>query len=570
MCSKFDGSDFENILRKHNAGHSNDYYDLVNHVSDSATDALSLSSIFGKLKVSIHLLGHNYDTLINEILKIEWTKDATLSKAYMSFIVHLLSAHAFYLKAILQMIIQTFVPKKSVLNNPDEISFDIRESDKTSFHHAHILLKKINESVPMTSSILIDLLAENFPYLNMSIYLHECYINNLIKIMINIPKYQQKILEIIVRQILQFDVRSPRHEVIELDHNDEDEGPTQFDMDGIDIELSSEINQLTATVSMNHQYADKLDVLMLNIFNYIHGICYPNGDLSVEATKSLYFNILICFEKVILPTHACCHVQFIIFYICSINELLTEGFVDYLLKKVQSPSSEPVYRQTAVAYVASLIARALFIKREFVKKCLMVLTTWSHDYIKAATISPSTQSFHHKTFYSVCQGIFYIFAFRHKDLIQTEKDLPFAQSLHLQNLVTCRLNPLKYCLPLVTTVFSSITRMHQLAFCDTIIERNKRNQIPFEKISFIDIAEDIANPLDSFFPFDPYLLKRSIKFINPLYREYDGVIEEEEEPTELEEEKHYEAEIESPQFMSFATSPVDLMMFGTSPGFKSS
>jgi RNA polymerase I-specific transcription initiation factor RRN3 len=35
-----------------------------------------------------------------------------------------------------------------------------------------------------------------------------------------------------------------------------------------------------------------------------------------------------------------------------------------------------------------------------------------------------------------------------------------------------------------------------------------------------------SNPLDSFFPFDPYLLRRSHKFIDALYQHWEGSIEE--------------------------------------------
>ena len=48
-------------------------------------------------------------------------------------------------------------------------------------------------------------------------------------------------------------------------------------------------------------------------------------------------------------------------------------------------------------------------------------------------------------------------------------------------------------------------RQHQLAFCDTIVERNRRNMIPVEGSSS---NPGNPNPLDSYFPFDPYLLKR--------------------------------------------------------------
>lgn len=41
------------------------------------------------------------------------------------------------------------------------------------------------------------------------------------------------------------------------------------------------------------------------------------GSLHVERTKDLYRDLLSVFDKLILPTHASCHVQYILFYLCS-------------------------------------------------------------------------------------------------------------------------------------------------------------------------------------------------------------------------------------------------------------
>lgn len=41
------------------------------------------------------------------------------------------------------------------------------------------------------------------------------------------------------------------------------------------------------------------------------------------------------------------------------------------------------------------------------------------------------------------------------------------------------------------------------------------------------------NPLDSFFPFDPYLLQESSRFIAPIYVNWSDVVEEEESEEEL-------------------------------------
>lgn len=60
-----------------------------------------------------------------------------------------------------------------------------------------------------------------------------------------------------------------------------------------------------------------------------------------------------------------------------------------------------------------------------------------------------------------------------------------------------------------TTVQSSVSRKYQIVFCYTILERNSRHALPVvQSSSGRDHVSTNTNPLDSFFPFDPYLLKR--------------------------------------------------------------
>lgn len=47
------------------------------------------------------------------------------------------------------------------------------------------------------------------------------------------------------------------------------------------------------------------------------------GELDWEATKRFYREMLYIFEKILLPTHACSHTQFIMFYIVSLRTVST-------------------------------------------------------------------------------------------------------------------------------------------------------------------------------------------------------------------------------------------------------
>ena len=53
-------------------------------------------------------------------------------------------------------------------------------------------------------------------------------------------------------------------------------------------------------------------------------------------------------------------------------------------------------------------------------------------------------------------------------------------------------------------------RTSEVVFCYTIIEKNNRSFIPVASSTFSSSVAKLSllNQLDSFFPFDPYLLKR--------------------------------------------------------------
>ena len=94
----------------------------------------------------------------------------------------------------------------------------------------------------------------------------------------------------------------------------------------------------------------------------------------------------------------------------------------------------------------------------------------------------------------------------------------FCRSLQFNSIVTCQLNPLRVCLPPVVKNFAAIARNYQLAYCDTIIQRNSRINLPVIgnlSSSGAPLSSETAKPLllDSFFPFDPYRLPKSKVFV---------------------------------------------------------
>jgi RNA polymerase I-specific transcription initiation factor RRN3 len=132
----------------------------------------------------------------------------------------------------------------------------------------------------------------------------------------------------------------------------------------------------------------------------------------------------------------------------------------------------------------------------------------------------------HVVFYSVCQAIFYIIAFRSRELTRCDRNLEFLLHLDLWPVIKHPLNPLNVCLPAIATIFDNITTKYQILFCHTIIVANASKSLTTVYANEQHRPEEM---LESVFPFDPYLLKKSGKKIHPLYIEYqseDGIEDE--------------------------------------------
>lgn len=68
-------------------------------------------------------------------------------------------------------------------------------------------------------------------------------------------------------------------------------------------------------------------------------------------------------------------------------------------------------------------------------------------------------------------------------------------------------------------------RNYQIVFCYSIIETNNRYSLPESFATSSSYYNDTSvvlpsNILYSYFPFDPYVLKRSLIYIRPIYNDY--------------------------------------------------
>ncbi|XP_076122362.1 RNA polymerase I-specific transcription initiation factor RRN3 [Alosa pseudoharengus] len=523
-----------NTLAKFKKGDKGDYELLKHQLTDPDIKDAQIINWLQEFRACVTQLNKDHEQLIYVVLRLPWLgRSQAVVDEYLSFLSNLVSAQTVYLRTCLKIVVSNFTPARVRIREGDVDISDSDDDDENlprNFEHCHQALQIISRYVPSTSRFLMPILTDHFPFVQKSSRTLECYVHNLLRITVYIPTLRRDMLELLISKMLTLDVSASRVEIEDMEENAEqksDEASQDeclFDMDeDTDSGLAPTPPDCTA---MAHPVAERLDTLMGVLLAFIKDVCHQNAVLELERTKALYRDLLAVFDKLILPTHASCHVQYCVFYLCSFRLGLAEAFLDHLWKQLQSPSQPSVLRQAAAGYMGSFLARAKFLPVPTVRACLDLLVPWLHLYIDSQ--DASSRSFCdvtlHGPFYAACQAIFYTMVFRHRALVEgnMKKGLAYLQSLNLERIVMCQLNPLKVCLPAITNMFAAITRKYQLVFCYTIIERNNRSTLPVIRSSVGGNSVSAnTNPLDSFFPFDPYLLKRSGKLIEPLYQVWE-------------------------------------------------
>ncbi|KAM6165116.1 RNA polymerase I-specific transcription initiation factor RRN3 isoform 1-T1 [Erethizon dorsatum] len=536
------GGTVTEVLLKYKKGETNDFELLKNQLSDPDIKDDQIINWLLEFRSSIMYLTKDFEQLISILLRLPWlNRSQTVVEEYLAFLGNLVSAQTVFLRPCLSMIASHFVPPRVIIKEGD---IDVSDSDDeddnlpANFDTCHRALQIIARYVPSTPWFLMPILVEKFPFVRKSERILECYVHNLLRISVYFPTLRHEILELVIEKLLKLDVNASRQDIEDAEETaaqacggtDSMEG--LFNMDE-DEEAERETKDSPERLGqMVHPVAERLDILLSLLLSYIKDVCYVDGKIDNNKTKDLYRDLIAIFDKLLLPTHASCHVQFFMFYLCSFKLGFAEAFLEHLWKKLQDPNNPAIIRQAAGNYIGSFLARAKFVPLITVKSCLDLLVNWLHIYLNNQ--DSGAKAFCdvalHGPFYSACQAVFYTFVFRHKQLLDgnLKEGLRYLQSLNFQRIVMSQLNPLKICLPSVVNFFAAITNKYQLVFCYTIIERNNRQMLPvIRNTAGGDSVQTCTNPLDTFFPFDPCVLKRSKKFIDPIYQTWEDMSAEE-------------------------------------------
>jgi RNA polymerase I-specific transcription initiation factor RRN3 len=265
------------------------------------------------------------------------------------------------------------------------------------------------------------------------------------------------------------------------------------------------------------EMADKMDAIMDMTLEHLQ-TCVQNGhgDLIFET-------LMRCFQTTILDTYKSKFTQFLIFYMCSLAPATCGNtFANLLCDIFESKARPPNTRMSAAAYLASYLARASYLPLTVVVESMRRLLEWCVSYAQLAedrrNLSMTTADpVLHGVFYCACQAVMYVLCYRLKDLTEDQRSKRVLRTLPLQELVEHYLKPLTVCLPSVVDEFVKQASIAQLVDCrEWSYSRDASS-------SHAGGSFGGEGRLDMFFPFDPYLLKTSYRFIHPHFIQWSMV-----------------------------------------------
>ncbi|KAH6709574.1 RNA polymerase I-specific transcription initiation factor-like protein rrn3 [Leptodontidium sp. MPI-SDFR-AT-0119] len=503
------------------------------------------------------LLNKNCNGLVKALLACEWMgRDEAFVKAYVQFLGSLASAQGAYVGMVLGMLVGHFYGVRLSSGRLPGCP-NINRDQLTS--RVHVALKYLLRLVPSASGVLSPILATKFPFSDETKKIHVTYIDNLIRLINYAPELKSDIFALITDRLVKIDVQM-QVDLDDLDDEvaaaivqaisltparDDDEDGEDSDSDADSVTSDEDIHADAKRIKEVQANVEKMDAILDLLFtNYSPYFADPN---SIEAA-SMFETLLGHFSNIILPTYRSRHTQFLLFHFAQTAEHLVDEFAGTCVHLAFQSSRPAVLRQSSAAYLASFVARGAHVPShvirtvfELIGKNLDVIRTDNELTCRGPDLK------RYSTFYAMTQAMLYIFCFRWRDLITSTdtseeedpaafigQDLTWTPGIKdtLTRTIYSKLNPLKICSPPIVAEFAKIAHHLRFMYVYPLLETNKRIRLSQYSSGHGNGAlRDTGNggnneswhQLDAYFPFDPYQLPVSKRWIEGDYVQWKSI-----------------------------------------------
>ncbi|XP_055348034.1 RNA polymerase I-specific transcription initiation factor RRN3-like [Paramacrobiotus metropolitanus] len=515
----WDPNFLEEVLRSHRSDKKQEFQHLLQYFRSIAEHGVSsdedaqLSEILVKLQRLCPCLKQEHLAFVNALLACNFfVLSGETFEEFVLFITGLLTAQPFFVDGCLRNWVKRFrsLPPDCTLDLNREKLGTVDEKIRIYHNRVHIAIGKAVQLIPLCRPKLMHCIADGFPFRLRGVEEHFLYARNVLSLLDKYPANRSDILTIFLKYLAKLDADASPNELNDLEVDD--------DEDNEEDEVS------TVNWIIEHPTAERLDLVLTLVLEYIEQLsakrCVIPSDL-----EHFYRDTLPAFDDIIMMSQGLTHVQYIWFYMASLREQIAEALYQRLRQNILATNKPTVLRQFAVSYMCSFLARSKFVPLRNSIKFVDEMVQWIHKYITDYDRLPHVPDMEqvHRLFYVICENIFYLVTFRHEEIFAQSKGIAWFKALNFSRIISSNLNPLRYCKRVIRDLFASVTRNRGVLFCYTVIERNNRMMIFTAAKDAISAPGD-DNPLNTSFPFEPYVLKRSKRFVTPLYRSYGEVI----------------------------------------------
>ncbi|KAF2750901.1 RNA polymerase I-specific transcription initiation factor RRN3 [Sporormia fimetaria CBS 119925] len=556
------GEEVRRALEKHAQG-ENHYYDQIRSLFSARPTSADapLSRVLEKYVIAltnnVTLLDHKCSGLVHAVIDSSWiARNEQYFRSFRTLLRSILSVQPGYTATVLNMLVHMFVQLPSPAVRQQDDPAIRREELQTRLHH---MLKHLSRHIQMTSTLLGPILASNFPFPTDSTKAHVQYIKNILEVSNYCPELKGQIYSVITDKLVKIDVQI-QNDLEELDDvedrlvdgviadaEDEEEDDDFSDNDSVssDDSLDAEDQRLKEV----KESVMKLDAIMYLLFSHYDAV-FERGDL-VEIDDT-FESLLAQFANIILPTYRSRHTQFLLFHFCQTSPDLMERFAGCCSHLAFDQRLPQILRIAAAAYLASFIARGAHVSAPVVRDVFDLLC--HHLETLRSAHEPGCKGpdlRRYGTYYAIAQALLYTFCFRWRDLIVTNDGSPpsdqevlyhetdFVWHNDIQDIlrrnIFSKLNPLKICAPNIVTQFARMAHHLRFLYVFPLIETNKRIRLArslgsgyMDGVGARETALTMKKGeegflLDAYFPFDPYTLPRSRKWLEGEYVEWRPV-----------------------------------------------
>jgi RNA polymerase I-specific transcription initiation factor RRN3 len=562
-------------IQRHLAGDDEDSYENVKHIfsadprKENAPSQRSVHAHLQAVLAHVSSLDKSCNGLVNAVLFCEWVgRDENFVKLYIKVLGNLAAAKSGFLGKILHTLVDLLgeqrtrrIPGYSTVRQPRihsrarrAIVYLLSLVPAASSTLAQVIQRKLTmdyrkpqDRLLYTKNFLA--LLEHAPELEAAVL--GIITSELIKldvsVQVDMEDYADELGEAIVQEVSSSQTLANSASQISLGKVTEDEGGDEEDGGSTTSDSSEDDEDDLDPVEVQRRkvmaHLETVDAVMELLFDYYSPLVLSS---SLRVRDDAMNLLTTHFSNLILPTYRSRHAQFLIFHFSQTSSVFIDKYATTCISTLLDHNQPPVLRQTAGSYLAGFVGRGAHVPLAVIKDSFQLLCaeleTLRQEF-EPSCRGPDLRRY--GSFYSMMQAIMYIFCFRWRDLAsETEDDsddeqeaeqyqFPNAIKRNLGLAVNSTLNPLRICTPDIVNQFAETCHRLHLFYLFPKVESNKHVRLSNIRRDLADmtmgqIERDLgwvgeSGMLEGYFPFDPYRLPRSGKWVADDYLEWKGL-----------------------------------------------